>query len=99
MSGCWTPIDLAAWNLPSESAFDKDSPQVTVVGYISNFPTTKDLQQEVVVTVSRLRYGNEWHTIEGQARLTTTPCMRYLHLTFALYRHCDQLPQFFIYPC
>jgi competence protein ComEC len=78
-AGCWTPVDLAAWNLPSELAFDKDSPQVTVVGYISNFPTTKDLRQEVVVTVSRLRQGDEWHTIEGQVRLITTPRTRYFY--------------------
>jgi len=27
-TGCWRPSDLAAWNLPSDAAFDDDAPQV-----------------------------------------------------------------------
>lgn len=78
-AGCWTPADLAAWNLPSAAAFDRDAPQVTVVGYISNFSTVDDDQQEVVVTVSRLRQGEQWHEVQGQARLPAAPRPRYLY--------------------
>jgi competence protein ComEC len=82
-AGCWTPADLAAWNLPSEAAFDRAAPQMTVVGYINNFPTVDDVEQEVVVTVSRLRTNDdqrgEWHEVRGQARLLTTNRTRYLY--------------------
>lgn len=76
-AGCWTSGHLAAWNLPSEAVFDRDSPRVTVVGYISNFPTTKEDRQEVVVTVNRLRQADRWQTVEGQARLVVTGRTRY----------------------
>lgn len=66
-AGCWTAVDLAAWNLPSEDAFARTAPQVTVAGYISNFPTVDDEKQEVVVTVRRIRHAGErgavWHEV------------------------------------
>jgi competence protein ComEC len=72
-TGCWNPGDLAAWNLPSSAAFERDAPRVTVVGYVSNFPTVDDERQEIVVAVSRLRRmdepGTEWREVQGQARL------------------------------
>ena len=78
-AGCWQVDDLAAWNLPSEAAYDRAAPQVTVAGYISNFPTVDDSRQEVVVTVSRLNRGAGWREVQGQARLVTTarPRFRY----------------------
>lgn len=82
-AGCWHSGDLAAWNLPSNVAFDRDAPQVTVVGYISNFPTVDDDQQELVVTVKHLRrvseQDNEWHRVEGKTRLVTTARPLYLY--------------------
>ena len=48
------------------------APQMTVQGYVSNFPTITDGKQEVVVSVSRMRQDEEWRTVSGQARLLTT---------------------------
>ena len=52
--GCWTETALGAWNLPSDTAFMRDAPQVTVAGYISNFPTVNDERREVVMMASGL---------------------------------------------
>lgn len=82
-AGCWTEADLAAWNLPSDAAFVRDAPQVTVAGTISNFPTVDDERQEVVVMASRLRRvdaaDDAWQTVTGQVRLVTAARPRYAY--------------------
>jgi competence protein ComEC len=78
-AGCWETADLTAWNLPNEAAFDRNAPSITVIGYVSNFPTVEEERQEVVVTVGRLRQGNAWHEVQGQARLLTRSSPRYLY--------------------
>ena len=76
---CWTDADLATWNLPSNAAFDDNAPQVTVVGFVSNFPTVDDGRQEVVVSVRAVRppAGDVWQEVAGQARLVTAARPRY----------------------
>ena len=79
-SGCWTDGVLAAWNLPSDQAFVRNAPQVTVAGYISNFPTVDDERQEVVVMASRLRRvggDDRWYVAVGQVRLVIAARPRY----------------------
>jgi hypothetical protein len=54
-NGLLATLDLAAWNLPNAAAFERAAARVMAVGYVSNFPTVDDGEQEVVVTVSRLQ--------------------------------------------
>src|SRR4051812_13367777 len=77
-AGCWQPSNLAAWNLPSEAAYDDAAPKVTMVGFVSNFPTTQEGKQEVVVTASRLRRYDQWHELTGQAGLLATGRTHYV---------------------
>ena len=51
LTPCWTPDDLAYYNLPPDRAFDREAPQVVVTGMVSSYPTVEDTKQTIVVTV------------------------------------------------
>ncbi|MEM7538453.1 MAG: ComEC/Rec2 family competence protein [Chloroflexota bacterium] len=69
---CLTPDDLAYYNLPADSAYDRGAPQVTLVAYVSSYPLVEDNKQTMVVTVESLfdTQGNRFD-IAGKARLNT----------------------------
>jgi hypothetical protein len=53
---CWTPADLAYYNLPPDAAFDRSAPRATVHGYISSYPLVQDTDQQMVVTPPHSRW-------------------------------------------
>ncbi|MCX6047646.1 MAG: ComEC/Rec2 family competence protein [Chloroflexi bacterium] len=68
---CWTPADLAYYNLAAERSFDKSAPEVTVTGYVSSYPLLADTKQQMYVTVAQLIDHKGAHAVQGVLRLTT----------------------------
>ena len=54
LTPCWTPDDLAYYNLPPDRAFDREAPQVIVTGMVSGYPTVEDTKQTIMVSVDSL---------------------------------------------
>ena len=59
LTPCWTPDDLAYYNLPPDRAFDREAPQVVVTGMVSSYPTVADTKQRIHVTVDSIDTGQE----------------------------------------
>lgn len=76
-TGCRTPADLAAFNLPADAAFDRSAPQVRVYGYIENFPVVEDDRQALVLRVHELDTGTGPQPVNGRVRLLTGPSPLY----------------------
>lgn len=76
---CWTPEDLAYYNLPADRAFDRAAPIVTLTGYVSSYPLRADLKQDMAVTVSRLKDENGARAVQGVVRLKTGIAQRYTY--------------------
>ncbi len=68
---CWTPADLAYYNLPPECAFDKRAPEVTVIGYVSSYPLVADTKQQMQVFVTKLVDRQGEHSVTGELRFAT----------------------------
>ncbi len=68
---CWTPTDLAYYNLASDRAFDRRAPQATLLGYVSSYPLLADTQQELVVTATQIVIDGVPQPVTGSARLKT----------------------------
>lgn len=68
---CWTPADLAYFNLPAARAFDKSAPEVTVTGYVSSYPLVADTKQQMQVVVKKLTDQHSEYAVVGELRLTT----------------------------
>ena len=79
LTPCWTPDDLAYYNLPPDRAFDRDAPQVIVSGMVSGYPTVEDTKQTIVVTVDSLASDDGVMPVEGKLRLSTGISQRYVY--------------------
>ena len=79
LTPCWTPDDLAYYNLPPDRAFDREAPQVVVTGMVSGYPTIEDTKQTIVVTVDSLASDEGAMPVEGKLRLSTGIRQRYVY--------------------
>lgn len=71
LTPCWTPTDLAFYNLPADRAFDRDAPEVTLTGYISSYPLVADTKQHIqIIATSHTLMGIE-RPVAGELRLNT----------------------------
>ncbi|MBW7884526.1 MAG: DNA internalization-related competence protein ComEC/Rec2 [Caldilineaceae bacterium] len=76
---CWTPRDLAFYNLPSHRAFDHTAPRVTLTGYLRSYPLVKDVKQELIVQVQALEDADGARSVAGAVRLMTGIHRRYAY--------------------
>ena len=76
---CWTPADLAYYNLPPSAAFDRGAPRLTLRGYISSYPLVQDTDQELIVTATAVEVDGSVRPVQGQARLKTGTRLRYAY--------------------
>lgn len=77
---CWTETDLAFYNLAADEAFNSSAPQVTVRGYISNYPLFADTQQKLNVWVQAIKPTDSaaWlNNVEGEITLKVGALVRY----------------------
>ncbi len=79
LTPCYTPSDLAYWNLPANAAFERAAPQVTLTGYVDGFPVVANDRQEVVVAVTQLDGQGGTRTVTGRARLLTDAAPRHAY--------------------
>lgn len=71
LTPCWTSTDLAYYNLPADRAFERGAPQVTVIGYITSYPTVTDTKQRLHVFATSLTSEGIERGVSGELRLTT----------------------------
>lgn len=74
---CATPTDLAYYN--SRDPDGGAEPQVSVAGYVDNYPTAKNGRQQLYVRVESLRMDGVDQPVVGRARLSTSVEPRYIY--------------------
>jgi len=67
---CWTPDDLAYYNLPASLALDYGAPQSTVTGFIASYPLVDDVKQEMVVAANTIEVDGILQPVTGRVSLT-----------------------------
>lgn len=76
---CWTPSDLAHYNLPANQAFERSAPKVTVTGVIDSYPLVADVKQQFVVYAGTIEIDGHVQTVSGRVRLSTGIRERYTY--------------------
>lgn len=76
---CWTPADLAYYNLPANRAFDRAAPEVTITGYINSYPLVTDTKQQLQLVATSLLVDSTEQPVRGTVRLTTGLRQRYAY--------------------
>lgn len=79
-TGCLRAGDVANWNLPSDHAFVRTAPQVTLTGTVVNFPVIRRERQVIVLEVTRLETNQgDTHAVTGRVQLNAPlfPRLRY----------------------
>ena len=76
---CWSPGDLAYYNLPASQAFERSTPKVTVTGFIDSYPLVADVKQEMVVSAATIEVDGTPQPVAGKVRLTTGIRERYTY--------------------
>lgn len=76
---CWTPSDLAYYNLPANQAFERSAPKVTITGVIDSYPLVADVKQRLVVNANAIEIDGRTHTVSGKVRLSTGIRERYTY--------------------
>lgn len=71
LTPCWTPTDLAFYNLPADRAFDRKAPEVTLTGYVSSYPLVADTKQRMQVIATSLSIEGVEQPVTGELRLNT----------------------------
>lgn len=74
---CATPTNLAYYNSPSPDGGAEQ--QVTVTGYVDNYPTAKNGRQQLYLRVESLRVDGVDQPVAGRARLSTGVEPRYIY--------------------
>ncbi len=74
---CWSTADLAYYNLPADQAYNRAAPEVTVFGYVSNYPLHKDTKTQFDVAVSAIGSAGQTQAVAGVIRLTTNNHVNY----------------------
>ena len=85
---CWTPMDLAYYNLPPAAAFDRQAQQVTLTGTVNSYPLVVDGKQELYVAVQTVQLGAQVtaelqpgaaRQVQGSVRVTTSSSTRLVY--------------------
>lgn len=76
---CWTPTDLAYYNLPADQAFARGAPHTTLRGSISSYPLVADTKQRVQVTINHLELADGEQVVTGELLLNTDIRQRYVY--------------------
>lgn len=76
---CWTPADLAYYNLPADQAFERSAPKVTVIGAIDSYPLVADVKQQLVVRATNIEVNGRVLPVSGKVRLSTGIRERYTY--------------------
>lgn len=79
LAPCWTPTDLAYYNLPAARAFDRTAPTVTITGYVSSYPLVTDTKQRLQVSATTIKVNGVEQPVTGEVRLNTGVRQRYLY--------------------
>ena len=79
LTPCWTPGDLAYYNLPADRAFDRAAPTVTITGYVSSYPLVTDTKQRLQVVATAIEVDGVQQAVAGELRLNTGVRERYLY--------------------
>ncbi len=79
LTPCWTPADLAYYNLPAARAFDKSAPEILLTGYVSSYPLVKDTNQRLHILVERIVQKDGIQRVHGELRLSTGLRERYAY--------------------
>jgi len=79
LTPCWSTAHLAYYNLPAEQAYDRTAAEVTIRGYVSNYPLRKDTKAQVEITVTALERAGAYQAVSGTARFTTNASAGYLY--------------------
>ncbi len=74
---CWTPADLAHYNLPADRAFERSAPKVTLFGFVDSYPLVADVKQRLVIRVQALEIDGVQREVTGKVRLSTGIRERY----------------------
>ncbi|MCC9077267.1 DNA internalization-related competence protein ComEC/Rec2 [Litorilinea aerophila] len=74
---CWTPQDLAYYNLPPNRAMDRSAPTVTLVGHVIGYPQVTDGRQEIRLAVHALIQQGREISVAGRVRFVTAAHPRY----------------------
>ncbi|MCE7986952.1 MAG: DNA internalization-related competence protein ComEC/Rec2 [Caldilinea sp. CFX5] len=77
LTPCWTPADLAYYNLPADRAFDRAAPTVTISGYVSSYPLVADAKQRLQVVATTITIAGVERVVAGELRLNTGVRQRY----------------------
>ncbi|MBI3957626.1 MAG: DNA internalization-related competence protein ComEC/Rec2 [Chloroflexi bacterium] len=77
LTPCFTPDDLAYYNTPDSIA--DDGPQVSLTGFVNNYPTAKNSRQQIYVQVESIRRDGVERSVTGQVRMTVGTQPRYVY--------------------
>jgi len=72
---CATPADLAYYNTADANA--EAAPNVSVYGYVDNYPTSKNGRQQLYLRVESIRVDGVERAVQGRARLSVGVEPRY----------------------
>lgn len=67
---CLVASDLAYYNLPVESSFDKQAPKVLLNGWISSYPLLADRKQKTTIHVTKVIVDGTEHVVDGEAQVS-----------------------------
>jgi competence protein ComEC len=76
---CWTPDDLAYYNLPANQAFERSARQVTVTGTVASYPLVADIKQQLIVNATSIEVDGQLQPVAGKVRLSTGIRERYTY--------------------
>ena len=79
LTPCWGAADLAYYNLPAASAFDRQAEQVTLTGYVSSYPLSDKTRQRLQITVESLALDGRSRAVRGVLRTSVGLQPAYLY--------------------
>jgi competence protein ComEC len=74
---CFTPDDLAYYNLPADRAFDRGAPTSVVTGYVASYPMVSDARQRMNVEAQTIEVNGSVQPVQGLLTLNTGIRRRY----------------------
>ena len=85
---CWTPMDLAYYNLPPDAAFDRRAQPITLSGIVDSYPLLVDGKQELYVAAQTVQpralvtaglQPRAERQVQGSVRVTTSGLTRLVY--------------------
>jgi competence protein ComEC len=65
LTPCWTPTDLAYYNLPASQAFNRGAARLTLEGYISAYPAQEDGRYQLTIVAEKIVLGDMARPVHG----------------------------------